>query len=163
MSSIKGKVDCNHRVGDPLVAFVQDRCPRCLGRGWYGGLALDRSGKLIGLQSTDKLRQQVLKILTEDRRLSGYGFDYSVLTDIIDAETVSRVKTEIIRCADYLIQLQRRRKQRGISYPPSEEIRSIKNIKAVQNPTEPRELIVTLSVISVSGAKFDTEVSLRRR
>jgi len=163
MANIKGEIKCNHRVGDPLQTFKLDDCPRCLGRGWYGGVGIDSSGKLILISGVDKLRQQVKKILIEDRRPSGYGFDYSVLTDVIDAETVYRVKTEVIRCTDYLMQLQRRRKHRGFEYAPSEEIRSIKNIKVVQNPIEPRELIVTLSVISVSGATFDTEIPLRRR
>lgn len=143
-------VKCDHRVGNPIISYTQENCPRCLSKGYYGGIDFDFSGKISTVSNGEGLAQKIKKILTEKKRPSGYGFDYSlVINASVNKETI--VRYEVSRCLNYIQNLISSEKSRGIKFNPSEEIQSIENIKVNINENDPREVIVYVTVITKSG------------
>ena len=110
---INGKIKCDHRVGDPVQVFLPEYCPRCKGRGWYGGIAFGNDGKIQFLQNRDYLPHQVEKILTENLRNTGYGFDRRIINGIIEESTLLNIKQEIVRVMTYFKNLQRENQKNG--------------------------------------------------
>lgn len=161
--TVKGKVTCDHIVGIPSVAYALSTCPRCLGKGYYGGISFNSHGKVSEIEKVEVIKQKVEKILTEKKRPTGYGLDYDLLTQINPYSDIYLVKYEIARCLNYLISLQINEKKYGVVYNPSEEIASILNIDTVTDPVDPRVLNVYVSVVSVSGTVVDTTVNLNLR
>jgi len=157
-----GKTSCNHIVGIPPVAYILDTCPRCLRMEEYGGVAYDTGGKVQTITGVSQIGQQIRKILTENIRSSGYGFDYSLLRGVIDSPTISVIKNEVVRCITYLYNLQQQSKKEGFNYRPDEEISSIQSVDAYQSTTEPRTVVVALIVLTVSGAQASVTLSLKR-
>lgn len=147
----QGKVICTHRVGDPEEGFTLALCPRCGGRGWYGGLDFNRSGQLTVIKGIDQLIQQVTKVITENLRSSGYGFDQAVLRSVIYDDTLYNIKKEVVRCMTYLKSVQVDNKKNGFFYDPNEEIRAISDVAVLQDSADPRKVEVSLSIIAVSG------------
>jgi len=162
----KFKVICNHVVGSPLQQFTLVTCPRCLGKGFYNSYSFGTDGKMLVVSGVNKLSQQIQKILTEAKRPSGYGFDYSVLTGVITPSTVTAVKSEILRCIEYLKASQQQEKKEGFMYLPTEEIsttaQSITVLDASVNELDPRSLLINLSVLTVAGTTTDVTTQLRR-
>lgn len=156
------QVSCDHRVGNPVNNYVLTTCPRCLGKGVYGGVVFGNNGQLVLVQGSPMLAQQLQKILTENARPSGYGFDYSLLQGVIDPSKLSAIKSEIIRCISYLKYVQEQSKARGFVYAPSEELFGIKEISIGNSPTDPRAVNVSVVVSSVSGAQSNVTAVLRR-
>lgn len=144
------KVRCDHRVGNPVVSYILETCPRCLGSGYYGGIDFNFLGK-ISISSNEKgLAEKIKKVLTEKKRSSGYGFDY----DLIRSITTNRelvVKAEVTRCLDYIEKLIKREKSRGIKFNPSEEIQSIDSIRVSTDTSDLRELQVYITLTTKSG------------
>lgn len=157
-----GKVVCDHIVGNPTQPFGIASCPRCLKRGWYGGVSYDAGGRIDTVSQTQALKQSILKILTESRRPTGYGFDYNLLTGVIDASKLPAIKNEIIRCMDYLKYLQKQQENQGYVYPLNEKIHKIKTLIVEQSPNEPRKVEISFSVITKAGASFDNVLLLGR-
>jgi len=148
----KGIIKCNHLVGNPSVKYLLDNCPRCLGKGEYGSMKTSSTGDIELVSKTSYLQQSIKKILITRRRYNGYGFDYSLLSGVIDPATVNVVKKEIIRCINFLKDSQAMDKRRGVRYLPSEEIKSIgKTLKVYQHPNEPRTIVVKLSVVTAAN------------
>ena len=153
---------CDHLVGSPPTSFLLATCPRCQGTGNYGGFVFDINGKITTLQLGPVLGQQIRKILIENRRPSGYGFDYSLFAGVIDPSKLSAIRTEVIRCLSYLRHVQQQEKAQGFTYNPQEELKSIVSVFVEQNSTEPRSVLVSAAVLSVSGTPASTVVTLRR-
>ena len=93
-----GTVTCDHIVGNPPIAYVLTTCPRCKGIGAYGGISFDNLGNLNVVTDGALLSQEITKILTENIRSSGYGFNYSVLSGVINPNTIQSVQNEIMWC-----------------------------------------------------------------
>lgn len=162
----KFKVVCTHAVGIPVQQFLLTTCPRCLGKGFYNAYQFGIDGKMITVSGVNKLSQQIQKILTETKRPSGYGFDYSVLTGVISPNTLTAVKSEIVRCIEYLKASQQQEKREGFTYLPTEEIstdsRAIAVLEAFVDQTNPRAVYINISVLTVAGATADVTTQLRR-
>ena len=162
MSTIDGIVPCDHRIGSPLVVYTLQSCPRCQATGFYGGINYDSMGHANELTGVNLLAQQIQKILLENRRPSGYGFDYNLLAGVIDAGRIDAIKNEVIRALSYLKFVQQSEKARGFQYLPSEELFSIANLVIQNNPADPRSVSVSVDAISVSGSQTSTTVVMRR-
>jgi len=154
------RVVCDHKIGDQ--SFIRERCPRCLGKNFYGGYSIGKDGDIEIVTKVDALNQQILKILTEDRRPSGYGFDHNLLAGVIDASKIAAIKAEIIRCISYLYFLQQSEKKSGFFYAPSEELNKIESVSVAQDESEPRRVFATIVVSTVSGRTVTTSTMLRR-
>jgi len=160
------KVTCNHILGNPLQQFILLTCPRCLGKGFYNAYQFGTDGKIVTVSGVNKLIQQIQKILTETKRPSGYGFDYSVLSGVIAPNTITAVKSEIVRCIEYLKSSQQQEKKEGFIYLPTEEIstngQSITVLDAFVTETDPRAVTVNVSVLTVAGATAGVTTQLKR-
>jgi|GEM_PF-2607760 hypothetical protein len=153
---------CDHKVGNPEVQYTSSTCPRCLGNDIYGGLSFEPSGKLSTLSYSDQLAQQIKKILTEKRRLSGYGFDYSLLSGVIDNSKLSAIYAEVARCILYLQSNQQQEVKAGHVYAGSEQIQALSSLKVEQSTTQPQEVQVYATVQTVSGALVSLQTTLQR-
>lgn len=162
MSTVNGLVTCDHRVGNPVVAYSLDACPRCMGKGVYGGVNYDLQGHVDELFGVNMLTQQIKKILTENRRPSGYGFDYNLFTGVIDQGRIGAIRSEIVRTISYLKFVQQTAKAGGFTYLPTEELDSIQNLTIQNDTVDPRMLVVAVDVLSVSGTQTSTTVVMRR-
>jgi len=157
---ILNTVNCDHVVGSPAVSYKLEDCPRCHGQGTYGSFGLSKSGSLEFVSGIDQLVQQIKKILTEKRRQSGYGFDYSVLKGVIDSSKLLAVKNEVIRCLTYYKNLQQTNKQNGFYYNPDEEIYSVDAPTIIQDSTDLRKVAVSVNVYAVSGTSATVTVPI---
>ena len=156
------QVTCDHVVGNPPQNFVLQTCPRCLGFGFYHASSFGMDGKIITLSGSPLLSQQIQKILTEDKRPTGYGFDYTVLSGTINSGTITAVKSEVLRCLQYLATNQQTEKQAGYQYLPTEEIANVSGVDATQDANDPRQVNVSANVVTVSGVNLIVNVPLRR-
>jgi hypothetical protein len=155
--------NCDHIVGNPPISFTIATCPRCLGKGTYHDISYSTSGKLNTINRVYQLNQQIEKILIENRRNSGYGFDYTLLQGVIDNNRVLAIQREVSRVINYFINnVQQTEKSKGYSYNSTEEVVNIDYIKVYQDSVEPRKIIILLSLITVSGQLRSIRVPLRR-
>jgi len=143
-----GTQTCDHIVGVPAVKYILNTCPRCLGNGYYGSPGFDSHGKVALLNKGNQLNQAITKILKENMRPTGYGFNYNTLSGNIDPTTISSIKAEIVRCVNYLIQVQINAQGNGVQYDPKEQLSGINYLDVQQNTLEPRSVVVTLIVIN---------------
>ena len=148
---LQGKITCDHIVGDPVEGFTRALCPRCGGRGWYGGLDFNHSGQITTINGGSQLEQQITKAIVEEIRNSGYGFSQDILKSVIYDDTLYNIKKEIVRCMVYLKNTQVESKKNGFFYNPSEEISAISDVTVLQDSNDPRKVEVSLSVVAVSG------------
>ncbi len=146
----KGTIVCNHFVGNPAVKYVLSTCPRCLGKESYGGISTEETGDIASVKEEDYLEQSVKKILVSEMNSRGYGFNYNLLSDVIDPSAINVIKREVIRCITFLKDAQQRDIRRGVIYSPSEEIQGIENIGVSQDITEPRRITVKFNLIAKS-------------
>jgi len=158
----KGSITCNHFVGDPPAKYTLSTCPRCLRTDNYGGISTEETGDVTVVKNADYLEQAVKKILVSEMNSRGYGFNYSLLSGVIDPSTINVIKREIIRCTSFLKDAQQRDIRRGVIYSPSEEISRIENIGVSQDITEPRRITVKFSIIAKSRESIDVSQVLSR-
>jgi hypothetical protein len=159
---LNSQISCNHIVGDPIIYYTLSTCPRCFGLGTYGGLSFTADGKLSTIQASSQLSQQIKKILTEKMRPSGYGFNYSLLSGVIDVSKLDAIQAEVYRCLSYLQNAQRQEVRSGHIYAGSEQISSIGAVSTLQSPMQPTAVQVFITVITVSGASISFQTSLQR-
>jgi hypothetical protein len=159
---ILNRVTCDHIAGDPSVGYTLNNCPKCLGLGYIGECKFDSLGNLSAIYNQSSLNQQVLKILTENKRSTGYGFDYSLMKGVIDTTTTLAVYREIVRCISYLSTMQQEEKSRGVKISTNEEIKSIVSLNVMQNIIEPRKLDIVLTLRTVSNQKPEINTILSR-
>ncbi|MCK9428825.1 MAG: hypothetical protein M0R17_02290 [Candidatus Omnitrophica bacterium] len=159
---ILARIPCDHRAGEPLVGYVLDTCPKCLGSGYIGEFQIDNSGNLVTIYNQDSLSQQVIKILKENKRSTGYGFDYSLMRGVIDTTTTLVVYREIVRCISYLSTLQQEEKAKGNKISSNEEIKSIISLEVTQNIYEPRQLDIVLNLRTAGSQNPEIVTTLTR-
>ena len=145
-----GVITCDHLVGNPSVKYVLQTCPRCLSTGSYGGISTEETGDISTVSNSHYLEQAVKKILVSEMNSRGYGFNYSLLTPVIDPSTVISIKREIVRCTSFLRNEQQKDIKRGVIYSPEEEIERIENIGVSQDTGEPRRIRVRFNVVTRS-------------
>ena len=153
---------CNHKIGDPEVQYLLSSCPRCFGTGTYGGLAFTPDGKLSTIDTSSQLSQQIKKILIEKMRPSGYGFNTSLLSGVIDVSKLGAIQAEVYRCLSYLQQSQLNEIKAGHIYAGSEQIDSIGVVTIFQVPNQPTTVQVSATVITVAGASVTAQTTLQR-
>lgn len=159
---IGGQIKCDHYVGLPAVHYTLETCPRCLGAGIYGGFSPSDKGDVPLVAKQDYLEQALKKVFIENKRSTGYGFDYDVLIGAGDAASIAAIKREAKRCVMYLRDTQQLDKKAGTTYHPNEEIYDVRDVQVKFDAAEPRKFILTLNVITVSGRNVDVTSLLKR-
>ena len=135
-------------------------CPKCRGTKIVADLAFDAVGRLITISGKEKVKQQIRKIL---ETLSGnnlydtaYGSTMqSLIGQKLNAYTSANLNFSILDSINHLIDLQN-----AANVPPDEQIASISNISAVRNANEPRQIDITINVMTKSYENVSTNVSL---
>jgi len=153
---IGGKIQCDHYVGVPAINYLLADCPRCMGTGEYD------KGDVPLVAEFRYLEQSLIKVFSENKRPTGYGFDYHLLIGLGDHASLLEVKKEVKRCVLYLKQAQQEDKNRGVRYAANEEIYDVRDINIAFDVAEPRRLSITLTVIAVSGRNVDIVTNLER-
>jgi hypothetical protein len=158
-----GTVACSHDVGIPVVNYTLDTCPRCLGSGSYGGTSFSKDGNVAVVTGVPEVVQDITKILTENMRPSGYGFNYALLSGVIDPSRIDHIRAEAARCINYLINLQAARVRAGATVAANEQLASpVDSVTAYQDTTDPRKVVVSVVCHTVSGQLFSTLTPLQR-
>ena len=161
---LTSQTKCDHRVGNPIVAYKLSTCPRCLGEGVYGGFAINTFGKIDTVNLGAQLSQSIKKILTERKREGSlYGFDYGILRGgVIDQGIASAIIAEVSRCLSYLRTTQQREKALGVTFRPSELLKSIDTINIEANPSNPLGVVVSVTVLTEANSEVSATVPIRR-
>ena len=153
---------CDHIVGDSGTPYTSSNCPRCFGTNGYGGLAFTSDGKLSSLTASSQLSQQIKKILVEKMRPSGYGFNTSLLSGVIDVSKLDALQAEVYRCLLYLQTAQQQEVRAGHIYAGTEQIGSVGTVSVLQSPTSPTAVQVFATVVTVAGTAVATQTTLQR-
>jgi len=157
-----GRIICDHYVGVPAVNYTLESCPRCMSTGTYGGFSPSNKGDIPLVEKLDYLRQSLEKVFIENKRNTGYGFDYNLLVGIGDPSSIGAIKREVKRCVLYLRDAQQLDKKAGTSYFPIEEIYDVRDVQVFFDAAEPRRIQISLNVITVSGRNIDVVRVLER-
>ena len=154
---------CDHVVGNPATRYVQEHCPRCRGKGVYHAFNILVTGQVEKLSGFAALSQNITKILTEEMRTTGYGFDYSVFHQgEATGDLSSGIRGEVYRAMEYLMMLQATARTQGFRYLPTEEIDSIDDVKVMRHSVDPRQYFVTIYLTTTSGLAGQVRTLLTR-
>lgn len=153
-----GEIICDHIAGDPPEKFTLNGCPKCLGKGVIGDIQFNELGHISMVSGVDYLKQSIKKIIVEQMRNSGYGFNYNILINSKDL-LFNSLKRELLRTINYLINLQNENIKNGYNYLPVEKLNFVDKID-VQKTLDPRQLNITLYCRTVSGAQFSLNMTL---
>lgn len=150
MKDFKAKTVCDHIVNS--TRYTLSNCPRCKSNGFYFDLSFDEHGKLKTVEREEKLQQSLLKIFTEPKRYSGYGFRLKNLLGALGGEfQKARIKGEVVNAINYLYFLQQKAKNQGKVLKLSEEIAKIGDVEVLQNDIDPRVWHILVKVITAAG------------
>jgi hypothetical protein len=155
-----GEKICNHIAGDPPVSYVLQTCPKCLGKGTHGDISFDTSGKVYTLTGINQLKQQLKKILTENIRDTGYGFNYNLVLSTVDDSQLLSITRELNRCLTYFNNVQLQAQSNGFFYSNTEKIDSIESIDVFRD-TDPRTVNALVYCKTVSGKDLNVVIPLR--
>ncbi|MFA5395649.1 MAG: hypothetical protein WC346_06455 [Methanogenium sp.] len=147
----KGLIICDHVVGNPTQKFTLSKCPRCLGKGVYGGIISNNNGDISTIEGADYLSQSIKKILISKINNRGYGFNYNLLSNVIEPTSLVVIKREVLRCLVFLQNAQQDDKKRGVGYLPSEEIARIGDVDVKIKAQDPRGVEVRISIFTTNG------------
>jgi len=152
MRDLLTKTSCNHKLGD--LVFSLNQCPRCLGDGVYFDVNIGIGGDFNLVENSSRLVQDVEKSLLEhvgsnieDSLWGSALYSLSKINNyaLTRGFIVSSVVNALSHLRDLLI-------KENFDYvlPSSEKIHinGIKDLKIMSDNTEPRKLIIQISVYS---------------
>lgn len=149
------------------VASYADRsgaCPRCYGKNYYFDIYFDQNGKAVTATKSQKLLQECLKILIEDKLSNKYhpewGCDVSQRVGTKNAGSIEKFKVELsVRDAiEYLKQLQLNSQLQYMNMNDEEIIESIQSIKVEKDG--PTGYNVDIVLVSKVGAVISYPIIL---
>jgi hypothetical protein len=158
---LMGEKVCDHVAGDPPVNYVISTCPKCLGTGTYGDICFDTSGKVQTITGINQLKQQLKKILIENTRNTGYGFNYNLVLSTVENSQLLSITRELNRCLTYFSNIQISAQSNGFFYSNTEIIDSIESIDVFRY-TDPRTVNALVYCKTVSGRDLNVVIPLRR-
>jgi len=156
-----GEVNCDHIAGDPPVKYTVSGCPKCLGKGVYGDIEFNLEGKVKTISGISQLKQQLKKIIIENTRETGYGFNYSAITFSSGDAQLINIKKELNRCLEYLSFLQVTARGDGFFYSNTELLDSVERIEVIRD-ADVRKVNATIYCKTVSGRDIIINVPLER-
>jgi len=150
MRDLLSKISCNHKIGD--YSFVQTTCPRCEGTGYYFDIMVGNHGDIEVTSGSKRLVQDILKALLEqvgsnidDSEWGSELYKVRIIQDptLTKAQIISSVVSSLKRLK---VLMDDEDYQYGL---PSNEVlsrRGIKDIQILRDTTEPRRLLIQLSL-----------------
>lgn len=143
---------CNHIVDDNL--FESRLCPKCYGKGFYFDINFE-SGKPVLSEGSDKLMQEILKILIEDKGDNIFHPEWGneVNTRLIGTKNieVKRTKLEVMlrNTLDYLRTVQQAEDEEWENMTNEELLGEIELIKVT--PVGPTGYNIKIQVVNTAG------------
>jgi hypothetical protein len=151
------KKSCEHRVGD--INFTLSTCPRCKGTGRYFDIGFDSRGDIDLVDGGSRLTQDVEKVLLEfvgsnieDSQWGSMLFAVSQLKDytLVKGQIVASVIGALRKLRDTIAG-----EDFQFTLPATEKIarNGVGDLK-VYNDTDPRRLLIQISIVSESYGEF---------
>ena len=133
-----------------------------------GDLKIARDGDLQKVEDTEKLVQDIVKIISTQIGANpffpwyGSPITKSLLGRAFDRRFVSSVATQQLRTAMERLQtLQREQMRRNQVVTPQEQIAAIQKVFVDRNIVDPRYYTIVLTVLSKAFSKVDIPLSIR--
>lgn len=132
--SIDAKIftPCDHYTGGKQ--YIVDRCPKCLGKGYYYDIEFDLQGQAKLITGTQKLQQEVLKIINDERGnnlyFSRWGSEiHNLIGSKQDRLTNSRLQIMVRMSLEYLQLLQQSAQTEYENFSSDEILLGVENIE----------------------------------
>ena len=137
---------CDHTTGGKVYSV--DLCPKCLGKGYYYDIDFDLQGQAKLITGTQKLQQEVLKIINDERGNNLYFNRWgSEVHDLIgskqDKLTNSRLQIMVRMSLEYLQLLQQSAHSEYENFSSDEILLGIESIE-MQSDVVGYDMRVTL-------------------
>jgi hypothetical protein len=139
---------CNHYLSSGQYRLVT--CPRCLGTGYYYDIKFDDVGKLIQLQLSEKLTQQLEKIVITKENEFHPEVAINIqkwLGNVSISEVKAAIKFELLKS---LLILQETQRDTPNLFGQV-QIGRIDNISVYDDPADPVRLYYVVQVTTVAG------------
>jgi len=132
-----------------------------------GDLAIGSDGDLAIVENSEKLTQEVLKILTTrigaNPFFPWYGspIDKSLIGNAFEERFVAAVASNQVRGSlENLQRLQEEELKKGVLITPQEQIAAIQDIDVRRNTVDPRFYSLTLTVLSKAFTRVNTNLTV---
>lgn len=135
----------------PQYIFDATLCPRCYGKGYYLDIPLNEAGQALLIDSTGKLEQQVLKILTDPKGSNifhpRWGNDVSekLLGHKNTSYAANRLRFLIVNALEYLKQVQLDSQARWNNMSADEIIYTINYVNVIPSSLTGYSVIIDLT------------------
>ena len=118
-------------------------------------------GALQTIEGSEKLRQDVEKILIEDLRSTGYGFQFATLKGAtLTQATITRLEQATISALKFLYNAQMDAEERGVFVSPDEKIDQIGDLRVLEREGEPRRYDVSVSIVTASAKDIELNITI---
>lgn len=140
---------------------TQATCPKCKNTKTTNDVIIDNDGRIAVVESYNKVRQQLLKILLTVRGTNINDVEYgSTLSTSIGLKMteyfLARLQFSIIEAINHLIDLQS-----SIGVPSSEQITDIYDLSVKQDITDPRIVNLNITVKLADYSTVSTNIGMR--
>lgn len=154
---------CNHAYasGSTIQTFDLSTCPYCLSKGTVFDPIFMEDGTLRIIEGSDKLKQDVEKILIEEFRSSGYGFQFATLKGAtLTQATITRLESATVSALKFLYNAQVDAEERGVFVSPDEKIDQIGDLSVSEREGEPRRYDVSVSLVTASAKDIELNITI---
>ena len=156
--------DSAHIPADKYICSYVARtatCPKCKGKKITNDVFIDNTGRISEISGVNKVRQQILKILTTTQGNNIYDSSFgSIANNLIgtkmDAFAAASLQFSLLDALNNLIQIQQ-----ANNLPDNETIHSISDINATQDSADPRKINIIITVMLKSFEQLSTSVSMQ--
>lgn len=154
----EGQIPYNKYLIDYTVK--KEECPRCLGSGIVGDMAFDVSGKLVTVTGTEKLKQEVIKILLSDKNINPYHLEYgSNLNELIGGELTEFTLVVLQKYInDSMVYLAT--KQSTLDLPSEERFLRIESLILNTDASDPTKCNVKMTFLSYAFEESTVSLSI---
>lgn len=133
-----------------------------------GDLSINNTGSFTIVENSDKLEQDILKIISTKLGANpfhpwyGSPIESSMIGNVFDESFVSSVASSQLRTTlERLQQMQREQIKQAQIISPQEHIAAVQNVSVEQNKVDPRFYRIAVTVISKAFQRVQPSLDLR--
>ena len=164
MQDLLSQIICNHKLGN--ISYTLDDCPRCNSEGKYFDIHVGNHGDFDMVLGSSRLLADVYKALSEqlgtniEDNMWGSNLYQSLLVRNPDLTKAHIVSSVIGALKELKILLEEENLNYGL--PESEMIapKGVGDLKLLEDPAEPRRLILQITIIAQSREDVQVQVPL---
>lgn len=136
-------------------------CPKCSGSKIVKDIFIDNTGRIATVSGTEKLRQQIQKILLTLSGNNLYDTSYgstlqSVIGQKINKYQAAQLQFTILDSLNHLQSIQY-----ANNVPSNEQIKSISQIDAIRDSVDPRQINIYITVLTASYEEVTTSIKMQ--